>query len=79
MLQTVFYLVKLNECSLKLLLAWLSMRLIYLGLDKSIMHVLSFDIIYEDTVSPGGAYLSSFFLKIILGYSVTLGSQNLHV
>lgn len=61
MLQTVFYLVKFNECSLKLLLAWLSMCLICLGLDKSITHVLSFDIIYEDTVSLGRAYLSSFF------------------
>lgn len=60
MLQTVFHLVKPNECSLKLLLAWPSMCLICLGLDKSIMRVLSFDIIYEDTVSPGRAYLSSF-------------------
>lgn len=58
MLQTVFYLVKLNECSLKLLLSWLSMCLICLKLAKSIMHVLIFDIIYEDTGSPGIAYLS---------------------
>lgn len=60
-LQIVFYLVKLNECSLKLLLSWLSMCLICLKLAKSIMHVLILDIIYEDTVSTGIAYLSSFF------------------
>ena len=37
------------------------MCFICLKLAKSIMHVLNFDIIYEDTISPGIAYLSSFF------------------